>query len=150
MVTDRRQTFFSHTEEQTEQLGHELALSLSPGTLVTLDGGLGSGKTALAAAIAEGIGVDRREIQSPTYVIMRSYRSGNIPIYHWDFYRIASSDELLTADFLEILSERSSLVLVEWASLFPTVWRSFFPRIEIDITLGEEHATRIISYIHKG
>jgi len=150
MLNERKNTFFSHSEADTERFGRELAMHLSPGTLVALDGELGAGKTLLAAAIAEGCGVPRTAVQSPTYVLMRPYLTGKIPIYHWDFYRIASADELLTADFQEILFERRSLVLVEWASLFSTVWLSFFPRIEIALTSGEDHGSRTINVVHKG
>lgn len=149
MVTELRKTFLSRSEVETERIGHELASSLSPGTLVTLDGELGAGKTLLAAAIAEGFGVDRMQIQSPTYVIMRPYLSGNIPIYHWDFYRIAAAEELATADFSEILYERRSLFLVEWASLFPAVWREFFPRVEITFNPGEDHGDRNLTFLYR-
>lgn len=150
MLNDRKNIVISRCETDTERFGQELAAQLSPGTLITLDGELGTGKTLLAAAIAEGLGVPRTVVQSPTYTLMRPYLSGNIPIYHWDFYRIASVEELLTADFQELLSERCSVVLIEWASRFPTLWISFFPRIEIALTSGEDHGSRTINCVHKG
>ena len=82
MLTERRNTIISHSEADTERFGQELAVTLSPGTLITLDGELGTGKTLLAAAIAGGLGVPRTAVQSPTYVLMRPYMTGNIPIYH--------------------------------------------------------------------
>jgi tRNA A37 threonylcarbamoyladenosine biosynthesis protein TsaE len=81
---------------------------------------------------------------------MRPYLTGNIPIYHWDFYRIASVEELMTADFQELLAERRAVVLIEWAALFPAAWNYFFPRIEIALIPGEEHGSRTINCIHKG
>jgi tRNA threonylcarbamoyladenosine biosynthesis protein TsaE len=150
MLNERKNTLISRCEIDTERFGRELAAQLSPGTLVTLDGEMGAGKTLLAAAIAVGLGVPRTAVQSPTYVLMRPYLSGKIPIYHWDFYRIASVEELLTADFQELLSERRSVVLIEWASRFPTAWLSFFPRIEIALTPGEDHGSRTINCVHKG
>jgi tRNA threonylcarbamoyladenosine biosynthesis protein TsaE len=150
MLNERRNTVFSRSESDTERFGQELATQLSPGTLVTLDGELGAGKTVLAAAIAGGLGVPRTAVQSPTYVLMRPYLTGNIPIYHWDFYRIATVDELAIADFHELLNERNSLFLVEWASLFPKAWGSFSPRVEITITAGDTDDSRTISVVHEG
>lgn len=149
MINERRQTVLSRSEEETERIGRELANTLTAGTLITLDGELGAGKTTLAAAIAAGRGIERVAIQSPTYVIMRPYLTGNIPIYHWDFYRIASIDELNTADFRELLDERRSLFLVEWASLFKEAWSAFYPRIEITLTPGVAHESRSLTLVYR-
>ncbi len=148
MSNERRQTFLSRSEEETERIGRELANTLTAGTLITLDGELGAGKTTLAAAIAAGRGIERVAVQSPTYVIMRPYLTGNVPIYHWDFYRIASIDELNTADFRELLEERRSLFLVEWASLFKEAWSAFYPRIEITLTPGVAHESRTVTLVY--
>lgn len=150
MLNEQRNIVISRSEADTERVGQALATQLSPGTLITLDGELGAGKTVLAAAIAGGLGVPRTAVQSPTYVLMRPYLSGHIPIYHWDFYRIASVEELSTADFQELLSERRSVVIIEWALLFPAAWNAFFPRIEIALTPGEDHGSRTINIVHKG
>ncbi len=139
--------FLSKSETDTERFGKELALSLGPGTLVTLDGDLGTGKTTLVAAIAEAWGVPRHTVQSPTYVLLRCYLEGRIPIYHWDFYRIADGEELMVTDFRELLLERSAIVLIEWASRFRQAWEFFLPRCEITITEGDEHGTRVIDLL---
>lgn len=144
MLKERRQSLFSRSEEETERIARELAVDLLPGTLITLDGPLGSGKTVFAGAIAEGCGVPRPQVQSPTYVILRQYTTGNILIYHWDLYRIASVDELETADFPELLRDRSALTIIEWARLFPSLWEQHMPRIEITLSEGENHAERWI------
>ena len=139
-MKERRQYLLSRSEEETERLGRELAADLPPGTLITLDGPLGSGKTVLAGAIAEGRGIPRTQVQSPTYVILRQYTTGNILIYHWDLYRIATADELATADFPELLRDPSALTIIEWASLFPSLWEDHLPRVEITLSEGAIHA----------
>ncbi len=133
--------FLSKNESDTEQFGKDLALRLTPGSLVTLDGELGSGKTTLVAAIATFYGVPRTEVQSPTYVLLRRYL-GVFPLYHWDFYRITDIEELAIADFREMLLERTAIVFIEWASRFRPAWDFFFPRYEITITEGNDHGTR--------
>jgi len=140
-------TLLSHSEADTERFGRELTSRLQPGILVTLDGDLGAGKTVLAAAIAGALGVPRTVVQSPSYVLLRSYTEAFFPVYHWDFYRIADAEEIVTADFQEILLERSGLVIVEWASRFKALWDFFLPRHEIEITMGASHGTRHIKVI---
>ena len=99
----------------TEALGKRLANQASPGDVIALTGDLGVGKTALAKAIAEGLGV-RETVTSPTFTLLAEYRSGRIPLYHFDVYRAHDADELFEIGFLEYL-DGDGLCLVEWADL---------------------------------
>ena len=83
-----------NSEEDTRNLGHEIAEALEPGDVVALIGDLGTGKTALTKYIAEGLGITE-EINSPTFTIVKEYRSGRLPLYHFDVYRLGSGEELL-------------------------------------------------------
>ncbi len=143
-------TFELTDESKTEDFGAKLGARLVKGDLVALTGTLGSGKTTLTAAIAKSLGILRNEVSSPTYVIMRPYMNGLFPVYHWDFYRLADPEELMLADFQEILADRKSLFIIEWAELFPTVWANHFPRYELTITQGATHDSRIVTLIYKG
>ena len=100
-------------EGDTARLGAMLAESLPPGTTVALYGTLGAGKTRLVQAIAEGAGVDRRQVTSPTFVLIQEYH-GRRPVYHFDAYRIASEAEFLDLGPEEYF-ERDGLTLIEWA-----------------------------------
>ena len=83
-----------NTEEDTRAFGLEIAEALEPGDVVALIGDLGTGKTALTKYIAEGLGITE-EINSPTFTIVKEYRSGRLPLYHFDVYRLGSGEELL-------------------------------------------------------
>jgi len=100
-------------EDSTAALGTALADVLEPGTVVGLYGTLGAGKTRLVQAIAEACGVSRRQVVSPTFVLLQEYE-GRLPVYHFDAYRMQSEDE-----FLELgpddYFEGNGLVLIEWA-----------------------------------
>jgi len=148
-MTFLHQQFISNSEEETIQVGKNIASQSFPGLLITLDGDLGTGKTTLVAAIAEGLGVPRTFIQSPTYVILRLYTEGAIPIFHWDFYRVTSLPELEVADFYHTLNERRGLVIIEWASRFREAWECFFPRYEIYITMRREDDVRYIDFMRR-
>jgi tRNA threonylcarbamoyladenosine biosynthesis protein TsaE len=98
--------------EATERFGRALALCLRPGKLITLQGPLGSGKTALVRAILHGLGHQGR-VRSPTYTLVEEYDLPFGAIRHFDFYRFASSGEADDAGFREHF-DGTALCLVEW------------------------------------
>jgi len=100
--------------EETHLLGKALAKGLCPGTVIALCGDLGAGKTTLIRGIAEGIGgVDSRTICSPTFTFLNIY-SGNLPIYHFDLYRLTSATEFFQAGFDEYF-HAGGICCIEWA-----------------------------------
>jgi tRNA threonylcarbamoyladenosine biosynthesis protein TsaE len=108
-----RFTFEAGDENATRLLGAVLAEILPDGTAVALCGTLGAGKTRLVQAIAEASGVPRREVVSPTFVLIQEHR-GRRPIYHIDAYRLRDEDEFLQLGPEEYF-ESSGLTLIEWA-----------------------------------
>lgn len=100
-------------EAATAALGVALAELLPDGITVALCGTLGAGKTRLVQAIAEAAGIDRRDVVSPTFVLIHEYR-GDRTVYHLDAYRIRDEDEFLALGPEEYF-ESDAVVLVEWA-----------------------------------
>ena len=119
MKTVRPRTLKLNSEEDTRSLGLEIADALEPGDVVALTGDLGTGKTALTKYIAEGLGV-REEISSPTFTIIKEYKSGRLPLYHFDVYRLGSGDELLDTGAEELLDGDGACV-IEWADIVADV-----------------------------
>jgi len=98
----------------TEAFGRRLGQLLFPGAVVALLGPLGAGKTHLVRAIAEGLGVpDPRIVTSPTFVLLQEYH-GRLPIYHFDAYRLPSSESFDELGAQELF-EGEGVCLVEWA-----------------------------------
>jgi tRNA threonylcarbamoyladenosine biosynthesis protein TsaE len=100
------------SEDDTTRLGRAIAGLVDPGVVIGLAGPLGAGKTRLARAIAEALGVDPAAISSPTFVLIHEY-NGVLPIYHFDLYRLdgpAALEDLGVADYWG----GSGLCLVEW------------------------------------
>jgi tRNA threonylcarbamoyladenosine biosynthesis protein TsaE len=105
--------FNAGSEADTERLGKALAEALPGGCAVALVGPLGAGKTRLVQALAAAAGVDRRDVVSPTFVLLHEYQ-GAVPIYHFDAYRLRDDDEFLQLGADEYFAGRG-WVLVEWA-----------------------------------
>ena len=94
-------------------LGKKLAESLRPGDVIAYFGDLGAGKTAFTRGIAEGLGVSE-QVTSPTYTIVNEYLSGRLPLFHFDMYRLGSSDELFDIGWEDYLA-RGGVCAVEWS-----------------------------------
>jgi len=102
-------------EAGTERLGRALAGAVRPGTVIGLIGPLGAGKTRLVRALAEALGVDPGAIASPTFVLIHEYE-GDLPLYHFDAYRLAGPDAFDDLGAAEYLGGEG-VCLVEWADL---------------------------------
>ena len=103
----------SHSEQETEQLGEQVARRLPRGTVIAYTGELGMGKTAFTRGLAQGLGITD-PVTSPTYTIVNEYLSGRIPLFHFDMYRLSSSDELFDIGWEDYLS-RGGVCAVEWS-----------------------------------
>ena len=106
--------YLSHSEEETESIGEQLGASLSPGTVVAYQGGLGMGKTAFTRGLARGLGC-RGRVTSPTFNIVNEYE-GRIPLFHFDMYRLPDSDALFDIGWEDYLG-RNGVCAVEWSEL---------------------------------
>ena len=124
-------TVRSGSPEETHGLGLRLGQLLQPGDFVGLVGDLGAGKTHLVRGVAEGAGVSRSEVASPTFAIVYPYR-GRLPLYHADLYRLADYDELYATGFLDLVGGDGA-VLVEWLDRIPEA----APREYLRLTLRE-------------
>ena len=105
--------YLSHSVEETEALGETLGKTLQPGAVVAYFGGLGMGKTAFTRGLARGLGY-REPVTSPTYTIVNEYLGGRLPLFHFDMYRLSSSDDLWDIGWEDYL-ERGGVCAVEWS-----------------------------------
>ena len=105
--------FITHSPEETEKIGEALAKSLQPGTILAYRGDLGAGKTAFTRGLARGLGC-KETVTSPTYTIVNEYLGGRLPLFHFDMYRLASSDDLWDIGWEDYL-EREGVCAAEWS-----------------------------------
>ena len=118
--------------EETQMLGARLARLLGPGDCVALFGELATGKTQLVKGIACGLGIDPREVTSPTFVLHATYQ-GRLTLHHVDAYRMKSAREMEDLALAEYL-DAGGLAVIEWADRVPAA----LPAKRIEVTL--EHA----------
>ena len=131
--------FITNSPQETEALGAALAQRLTPGTVIAYRGDLGAGKTAFTRGLARGLGVTE-QVTSPTYTIVNEYTGGKMPLFHFDMYRLGSSDELFDIGWEDYL-ERGGVCAVEWSE---NVWDALEAPILITVSRLDEDTRRII------
>ena len=105
--------FITKSPEETERLGERLGKMLRGGEVIAYLGDLGAGKTAFTRGLARGLGISMR-VTSPTYTIVNEYTGGRLPLFHFDMYRLSSSDELFDIGWEDYLL-RGGVCAVEWS-----------------------------------
>ena len=106
-------TIVTHTPAETEAAGERLAAVLRPGDVVALTGDLAAGKTRFTAGLARGLGLTDA-VTSPTFAIAHEYREGRVPLFHFDMYRLSSSEELYDIGWEDYLAS-GGVCAVEWS-----------------------------------
>lgn len=133
-----KQTIISCSEKQTMETAIEIGKNSRPGTIITLSGDLGAGKTVMAKGIARGLNI-QGEITSPTFSLFEMYE-GDIPFYHFDLYRIEDEKELTHLDFDEYWYGEG-VTVIEWPEQAPGAITG--PVISINIERIDDEKRRI-------
>ncbi len=132
--------YHTHREAETEAVGAALGRTLPPFTVIAFTGDLGAGKTAFIRGLARGLGIGDR-VTSPTFTIVNEYEGGRLPLFHFDMYRLESSDELFDIGWEDYLS-RGGVCAVEWSE---KVSDALTEALRIDIRRGEAECDRVIT-----
>ena len=137
--------FFSKSEKETQEFARDFAKTLSRGSVIAFEGDLGAGKTAFTRGLSEGLGC-RDSVSSPTFAIVNEY-DGEIPLFHFDMYRIETFSELYSIGFFEYL-ERGGICAIEWSeniysalpddSIFVSIEKISENERKITVTEGKE------------
>ena len=132
--------FVTNSEGETEALGARLADKLAPGAVIAFTGDLGAGKTAFTRGLARGLGIADR-VTSPTFTIVNEYEGGRLPLFHFDMYRLSSSDELFDVGWEDYLA-RGGVCAVEWSENVSDALEGDV--IVLEIRRGESDGQRVI------
>jgi len=105
--------YITNSPAETEKIGAALGKIIAPGTVIAYRGDLGAGKTAFTRGLAIGLGSSEL-VTSPTYTIVNEYLGGRCPLFHFDMYRLRSSDDLWDIGWEDYL-DRNGICAVEWS-----------------------------------
>lgn len=125
--------FISGSPEETIELGERLSRGLRLGDCLALIGELGAGKTTLVKGLARGLGIAEDEVRSPTFILIREYRAGRLPLFHVDAYRIARAEELVEIGLEEYLLSDEGVTVIEWADRVSSIIPPGCIRIDLKI-----------------
>ena len=120
---------YLENEEKTREIGSKLGELLTPKSVICLIGDLGAGKTTMTQSLARALGVDDY-ITSPTFTIVNEYE-GNMPLYHFDVYRIGSSEEMYDIGYDEYINS-DGVCIIEWANLIEDILPDEYLYIEMN------------------
>lgn len=123
-------TIESNSAEETFALGQKIGEWAKPGTIISLTGDLGVGKTVFTQGLAKGLGITE-PVNSPTFTIVQVYESGRLPFYHFDVYRIGDVEEMDEIGY-EDYFYGNGVCLIEWADLIQELLPEETGRITIE------------------
>lgn len=126
-------TVISSSEQETRELGKRMAGKVTPGTVISLRGSLGAGKTVFAKGFALGLGITEA-IVSPTFTLVQEY-DGRLKLYHLDLYRLSGEDEFESMGGEDFLYS-DGVALIEWSEKIEDMLPD--DTIFINITINED------------
>jgi tRNA threonylcarbamoyladenosine biosynthesis protein TsaE len=121
------------SEEETRKIAVEFSKDLGRGDVVVLNGNLGTGKTFFVKEIGKIFGINN--VSSPTFALVNEY-TGRFKIYHFDFYRIEKTEEIIDIGFNDYINDNEAIIFIEWGELFSEILPH--KRFEIEINLNED------------
>ena len=126
----------TNSPEETFELGRQIGQEAAAGTVFTLIGDLGTGKTVFTQGLAQGLGITEL-VNSPTFTILQVYEEGRCPFYHFDVYRIGDISEMDEIGY-EDCFYGDGVCLIEWADLIEEILPEHFTEITISKDLKKD------------
>ena len=137
----------SESPADTLQCARALAAMVREGDIIVLEGGLGAGKTMFVSGLAEGLGVTEL-VTSPTFVLVRRYDDGFMPLHHADVYRLGSSAEFEDLDLLH--SAKDGLLAIEWGDAVASALPETYLTVSLEPTGADDEPGRTITLVPRG
>ena len=106
--------------DETQKFAFEFSKTIEMGSIISLNGGLGAGKTTFAQGFAQGMGV-KQHVGSPTFKLVSEYSGEKMKLFHVDCYRLSGIDDFLNMGGENLLLPQDGICLFEWASIIERV-----------------------------
>lgn len=135
----------SRSVNQTLTIGKSLAQNFRGGEIILLSGCLGAGKTVLAKGIAQGLGINKNNIISPTFVLLRIHKGRHL-LQHFDLYRIKTPQDIFALDYQEYFYS-DAVTIIEWPERLKFLLPPEFLKIKL---LFKDKDKRLLKFSAKG
>lgn len=122
----------SRCVNDTLNIGKRIAANIQEGDIICLYGDLGSGKTVLTKGIAQGLGIKKDKVISPSFVLIRQYNQGVLPLYHFDLYRLRVQKDILALGYEEYLYNEG-VAVIEWADRLGYLLPKEYLRVDLGV-----------------
>ena len=132
----------TNSPKQTTALGEKIAKALRKNEILALYGTLGSGKTTFTKGLAAGLGIDKHDVSSPSFVLLKEYK-GRFPLYHFDLYRVKDPREIFNVGFQEYISS-GGVIVIEWAERMDDYLPKEHLKIEFELKGNNQRSIKIL------
>ena len=141
-----KRLFITTSPSATQDLGKRIGEKLSPGSVVALIGELGCGKTCFAKGLCSGLGIPKREVNSPSFTYVNEYK-GRLPVFHADLYRaedMVTSLEVGVLDYL--LQAESGVAVIEWAERILSLLPDSYLQVNFSVLSSKKRQLTLVGY----
>jgi tRNA threonylcarbamoyladenosine biosynthesis protein TsaE len=132
----------SKTVTDTIKIGRFIAKNAKPQDIICLFGQLGAGKTVLTKGIADGLGIDKKKVISPSFVLIRQHLKGRLPLYHFDLYKLKNARDILAIGYEEYLFG-DGITVIEWADRLGCLMPAEFLRIDLKLLNNSQRMIKL-------
>ncbi len=136
----------SKSINDTIKIGKLIARNAKPADIICLFGKLGVGKTVLTKGIACGLGIEKRQVISPSFVLIRQHLQGRLPLYHFDLYRLESVKDILDLGYEEYLYA-DGISVIEWADRLGCLEPKEYLKIDLKLL---DNSCRMLKFSARG
>lgn len=135
----------SKSVTDTIKIGRLIAKNALPKDIICLFGQLGAGKTVLAKGIADGLGIDKKKVISPSFVLIRQHLKGKLPLYHFDLYRLKNIRDILGIGYEEYLFG-DGITVIEWADRLGSLMPAEFLKIDLKLLNNSKRQIKFTAF----
>ena len=132
-------TVICKSAQDMENLGREIGKACIRGSVISLRGSLGAGKTVFAKGVARSLGI-QEAIVSPTFTLVQEYE-GSLPMYHMDLYRITSEEDFQMIGGEDMLYS-DGVCLIEWSEIINDILPS--GTLFVQITVNDDQSRTVV------
>jgi len=141
-----RRIFITTSPSATQDLGKRIGEKLGPGSVVALIGELGCGKTCFTKGLCAGLGIPKKEVNSPSFTYVNEYK-GRLPVFHADLYRAEDMATILEVGVLDYLRQaESGVAVIEWAEKILPILSDSYLKVNFSVVSPGKRQIMLVGF----